>query len=68
LSCWELLNPTIYLSSDRQKVLAEEKKERAKSGAKAKLLDKIVGLIDRLKEEKEIPKLEAEHAKYLSLV
>ena len=68
LGIWEILNPSIYLSTDRQKQLSQEKQQRSKFSVKVKMLEKVVNLINKLKLDKDIAKLEAEYSKYTSLL
>ena len=66
---WEITGDTsLYLSPERVKQLNLEKSHKAKIGQKLKILDKVATMIEKLKKESDIPKLEEEWAKYLSII
>jgi|DEB0MinimDraft_12_1074336.scaffolds.fasta_scaffold05475_6 hypothetical protein len=41
LAIWEINNPVMYLTSERQKTYSSEKQARQKLGVKIKALDKV---------------------------
>lgn len=65
---WEFLSPGIYLETDRLKSVSHDKQARAKLVSKLKTLDKVVCLIDKLKDDKDIAKIELEYSKFTSVV
>ena len=66
---WEILGDVShYIAQQRAKIITNEKPFKRRVYEKARFLDKIIGLIDKLKKEKEIQKLEEEIDKYSKLV
>jgi hypothetical protein len=60
---WEINNPAIYLTPDRQKQLQQDKILRSKISSKVKLYEKVLSCIEKAKVEKDLVKLNAEHLK-----
>ena len=65
---WEFLSPGIYIEGERLKQLNAEKHARSKILSKLKTLDKVVQMIDKLKDEKDVPKIEQEYSKFTAQV
>ena len=63
LCFWEITVKELYLSGLRQKSYVLEKQARQKFSIKVKCIDKIITLIDKLSNEKEIVKIEEEIGK-----
>lgn len=61
LPAWEFCgDASVYLSQERLKVYQADKAQRKRVFERARYLDRIVGMIDKLKKEKEITKIEEE--------
>ena len=59
LQSWELTcNLSLYLNPSRQKEIQAEKSRNNKILTKARILDRVLSLIDKLKKDKELAKLE----------
>ena len=66
---WEILGDVShYIALDRAKIISAEKPSKRRVFERARFLDKIIGIIDKLKKEKDIPKLEEEIDKYSKLL
>jgi hypothetical protein len=66
---WEITgDTTLYLNADRVKQITQEKQNRAKVAQKVKILDKVLCLIDKLKKEADIPKINEEMQKYQAII
>ena len=69
MQIWEINGDvSLYLTQERCKQLSAEKLARVKINQKAKLLDKIITMIDKLSKEKDICKIEEEVKKYEALL
>ena len=65
LQSWELTcNLSLYLTTARQKEIQAEKSRNNKISTKARILDRVLALIDKIKKEKDLPKLQSEYQKY----
>ena len=66
---WEILGDiSHYIAQERAKTIVNEKPSKRRVFERARFLDKIIGIIDKLKKEKDIPKLEEEVDKYGKLL
>lgn len=66
---WEITGDlSLYFNPEKVKKVAAVKAMRAKVAQKAKILDKVVAMIDKLKNEQDIPKVQDELAKYSQII
>lgn len=66
---WEITGDiALYLNADRVREINQQKQNRLRVGHKAKMLDKVLALIDKLKKDSEIPKIDEEYQKYQSII
>ena len=69
LPIWEFCgDASVYLSQERLKVVQADKPQKRRVVERARFLDRIIGMIDKLKKDKEITKIEEEVDKYQKLL
>ena len=69
IALWELSgDASLYISADKFKALKIDKPIRTKINQKAAFLERIILLIDKLKKDKDISKIEEEYQKYQNLL
>ena len=69
LPSWDIIGEaSLYLSQDRLKAIQSEKPQKRRVIDRARYLDRIIGMIDKLKKDKDIGKIEEEIQRYQKLL